>query len=188
MTSLFHFKDNVHCRSLPRALSMPLLFPRLLYQIIEHIGFLTDPQVERRRGYEATLTIDRWRAMPRGFHLPPPGSDEDEPTDYSPRGDLSPIAEHVMALIRGAVSRHALRGGNQAGRAGLGRANTGPGLARFFWAKILTAQPALKSGRSGQIVISRQKKIRAGRAWSGQTGLGHTGPGQIWPGFFGPKI
>ena len=108
MTSLFHFKDNVHCRSLPRALSMPLLFPRLLYQIIVHIGFLTDPRVERRRGYEATLTIDRWRAMPRGFHLPPPGSDEDEPTDYSPRGDLSPIAEHVMALIRGAVSRHAL--------------------------------------------------------------------------------
>ena len=108
MTSLFHFKDNVHCRSLPRALSMPLLFPRLLYQIIEHIGFLTDPRVERRRGYEAILTIDRWRAMPRGFHLPPSGSDEDEPTDYSPPGDLSPIAEHVMALIRGAVSRHAL--------------------------------------------------------------------------------
>ena len=108
MTSLFHFEEKVHCQTLPRALSMPLLFPRLLYHIIEHIGFLTEPRLERRRGCEATLTIDRWRAMPQGFHLPPPGSDEDEPTDDSPRGDLSPIAEHVMALIRGTMSRHAL--------------------------------------------------------------------------------
>ena len=31
MTSLFHFKDRVYCRSLPRFESMPLLFPRLLF-------------------------------------------------------------------------------------------------------------------------------------------------------------
>ena len=30
MTSLFHFEDRVHRRSLPRAESLPLLFPRLL--------------------------------------------------------------------------------------------------------------------------------------------------------------
>ena len=30
MTSLFHFKDKVHRKSLPRAESMPFLFPRLL--------------------------------------------------------------------------------------------------------------------------------------------------------------
>ena len=30
MTSLFHFEDKVHRKSLPRAESMPLLFPRLL--------------------------------------------------------------------------------------------------------------------------------------------------------------
>ena len=47
-------------------------------------------------------------------------------------------------------------------------------------AKILTTQPALKTGRSGQIVISRQKKL-------GRTGPGHTGPSQIWPGFFRVK-
>ena len=93
---------------LPRALSMPPLFPRLLYQILEHIGFVIEPRLERRRGCEATLTIDRWRAMPRGFHLLPPGSDKDQSTDDSPRGDLSPIAEHVRALIRGTVSRHAV--------------------------------------------------------------------------------
>ena len=84
MTSLFHFEDRVHRRSLPRAQSLPLLFPRLLCQVLEHIGFPAEPRIERRFGYEATLTIDRWRARPRAFHLPPSGSDEDEPDDDGP--------------------------------------------------------------------------------------------------------
>ena len=92
MTSLFHFEDRVHRRSLPRTESMPLLFPRLLCQVLEHIGFPTDPRLERRRGYEATLTVDQWQAMPRAFHLPPPGLAEDEPTTDSPLGDLLPVA------------------------------------------------------------------------------------------------
>ena len=73
MTSLFHFEDRVHRRSLPHAESLPLLLPRLLCQVLEHIGFLVEPRLERRRGCEATLTIDRWRARPHAFHLPPPG-------------------------------------------------------------------------------------------------------------------
>ena len=95
MTSLFHFEERVHRRSLLPAECMPLLFPRLLCQVLEHIGFPTEPRLECRRRYEATLTIDRWRARPRVFHLPPPGSNEDEPADDSPRGHLSPIAEHT---------------------------------------------------------------------------------------------
>ena len=95
MTSLFHFEDRVHSWSLPRAESMPLLFPRLLCQILEHIGFPAEPRLERRRGCEATLTVNRWRARPRAFHLPPPRLDEDELADDSPRGDLSPITEHT---------------------------------------------------------------------------------------------
>ena len=95
MTFLFHFEDRVHRRSLPRTESMPLLFPRLLCPILEHIRFPDEPRLELHRGCEATLTIDRWQARPRAFHLPPPGSDEDEPADDSPRGDLSPIAEHT---------------------------------------------------------------------------------------------
>ena len=58
MTSLFHFEDRVHRRSLPRAESLPLLFPRLLCQVLENIGFPAEPRLERRRGCEATLTID----------------------------------------------------------------------------------------------------------------------------------
>ena len=68
MTSLFHFEDRVHRRSLPLAESMPLLFPRLLCQILEHIRFPVEPRLERCRGCEATLTVNRWRARPRAFH------------------------------------------------------------------------------------------------------------------------
>ena len=77
LTSLFHFEDKVHRRILPSAKSMPLLFLRLLCQVLEHIGFPAEPRLERRRGNEATLIIDRWRARPHAFHLPPPGPDED---------------------------------------------------------------------------------------------------------------
>ena len=75
------------------------------------------------------------------------------------------------------------RGGNRAGRAGLGRSNSGSGqnrvgpkLARFFRAKILTAQPALKTGPVGPNSLFKAIKNSGGP--------GHTGPGQIWPGFF----
>ena len=95
MTSLFHFEDRVHRRSLPCLESMPLLFPRLLCQVLEHIRFTVEPRLERRRSYEDTLTIDRWQARPPAFHLPPLRSDEDEPAADSPQGDLSPIAEHI---------------------------------------------------------------------------------------------
>ena len=83
------------------------------------------------------------------------------------------------------------RGGNRAGRAGLGWANSGPGqnragpnLARFFRAKILTTQSALKIGPVGPNNLLKGKKIRVGRAEPGHTGLGHTRLGQIWPDFF----
>ena len=65
------------------------------------------------------------------------------------------------------------RGGNQAGRAEPGWANSGSGqnragpkLARFFRAKILTAQPALKTGPVGPNNLFKAKKNsgRSGRA------------------------
>ena len=78
MTSLFHFEDKVHRKSLPQAKSMPLLFPRLLCQVLEHIGFHDEPRLERRRDCKAILTVDRWQLMPRSFHLPSPSPTEDQ--------------------------------------------------------------------------------------------------------------
>ena len=78
MTSLFHFEDKVHRKSLTQAESTPLLFPRLLCQILEHIGFPVEPRLENRRDCEAILTADRWHTRPRVFHLPPPELAEDQ--------------------------------------------------------------------------------------------------------------
>ena len=95
MTSLFHFEDKVHRRSLPRDESTPLLFQRLLCQVLEHIGFPEEPRLEHRRDCEAVLTVDRWHTMPRSYHLPPPDPAEDQPAvDISPE-DQPPTAEHI---------------------------------------------------------------------------------------------
>ena len=59
----------------------------------------------------------------------------------------------------------------------------GPKLGRFFMAKILTAQPALKIGSVGPNSLLKAKKL-FGRVGSGHTEPGHIGPDQIWPGFF----
>ena len=76
MTSLFHFEDKVHRRSLSRAESTPVLFPRLLCQVLEHIGFPDEPRLEHCCDCEASLTVDRWKLMPRSLPL----IAEDQPT------------------------------------------------------------------------------------------------------------
>ena len=91
MTSLFHFKDKVHRKSLPRAESMPLLFPRLLCQVLEHIGFPDEPRLESRRDCEASLTIDWWQLMPRSFPIPA----EDQPVANIPVEEQPPPVEHI---------------------------------------------------------------------------------------------
>ncbi|RVW12688.1 hypothetical protein CK203_113891 [Vitis vinifera] len=48
MAALFHFEEKVHRRKLQRADTIPLLFPRLLCHILECIGYLTEPHLERR--------------------------------------------------------------------------------------------------------------------------------------------
>ena len=86
------------------------------------------------------------------------------------------------------------RGGNRAGRAGLGRANTGPGqnwaglkLARFFRAKILTAQPALKTGPVWPNSHFKAKK-NSGGPGRAIPGWAIPGRAKFGPVFFGPKI
>ena len=84
MTSLFHFEDKVHRNSLTRAESTPLLFPRLLCQVLEHIGFPIEPRLECRRDYEAILTVNQWQTRPRSFHLLPSEQAEDQPAANLP--------------------------------------------------------------------------------------------------------
>ena len=71
MTSLFHFEDKVHRRNLTLAKSLPLLFPRLLCQVLEHMSFPAEPRLEHCQHCEAILTVERWQSLSRAQNLPP---------------------------------------------------------------------------------------------------------------------
>ena len=49
MTAPIYFEEKVHRKKLLRADAIPLLFPRLLCQILEHLGYPSEPQLKRRR-------------------------------------------------------------------------------------------------------------------------------------------
>ena len=95
MTSLFHFEDNFHRKSLTRAEATPLLFPRLLFQVLEHIGFPVKPRLEHYHDSEAILIVDQWRTRPHSFHLTPPKPAEDQPAADHPAEEQLPPTEHT---------------------------------------------------------------------------------------------
>ncbi|XP_034697200.1 classical arabinogalactan protein 9-like [Vitis riparia] len=70
MASLVHFEEKVHRKKLQRANTIPLLFPRLLCQILEHMGFPTEPQHERRRICRERFTLDKWNQLAGYFAFP----------------------------------------------------------------------------------------------------------------------
>ena len=67
----------------------------------------------------------------------------------------------------------------------VGSDRTGPKLAQFFRAKILTTQAALKTGLVGSNSLFKAKKIGPGQAISGRAILGRA---KFGPVFFGPII
>ena len=69
MTALLHFEDKVHRKGLARAESIPLLMPRLLSQVLKHLGFPEEPRIERRIRCPQVLTMERAMVMPISFLL-----------------------------------------------------------------------------------------------------------------------
>ena len=69
MTSLMHFEEKVHRKDLVRAESLPLLMPRLLCQVLEHMGFPAEPRIEMRVRCPLVLSVERVMTMPISFHL-----------------------------------------------------------------------------------------------------------------------
>ena len=59
MTSLLHFEEKVHRKGLARAEGLPLLMSRLLSQVMEHLGFLEEPRIERRISCTQVLSTER---------------------------------------------------------------------------------------------------------------------------------
>ena len=63
MAALLYFEEKVHQKKLLRADAIPLLFPRLLCQILEHPGYLVDPQLECKHFCREIFTLDKWTSM-----------------------------------------------------------------------------------------------------------------------------
>ena len=96
MTALLHFEDKVHHKGLVRAEGLPLLMPRLLSQVLEHLGFLEEPRIERRISCTQVLSMEQSLTMPISFVLQQQDQKEvpDEIAEDPPRGeDLVPEVE-----------------------------------------------------------------------------------------------
>ena len=104
MTDLLHFKDKVHRKGLARAESLPLLMPRLLSQVLEHLGFPEEPRIERRIRCPQVLTMERAMVMPISFFLQQQDQDEvqDEEAKDSQRRD-DPVPEEEVEVARSPV-------------------------------------------------------------------------------------
>nr|CAN61898.1 hypothetical protein VITISV_032373 [Vitis vinifera] len=63
MAALLYFEEKVHRKKLLRADAIPLLFPRLLCQILEHLGYPSEPQLKRRCICREIFTLDKWTSM-----------------------------------------------------------------------------------------------------------------------------
>ena len=72
MTSLLYFEEKVHMKKLQRATAIPLLFPRLLCQILEHLYYPSEPQLERCRICRELFTLDIWNHLTA--YVAPPGA------------------------------------------------------------------------------------------------------------------
>nr|CAN78593.1 hypothetical protein VITISV_010194 [Vitis vinifera] len=63
MVALLFFEEKIHRKKLFRAEAIPLLFPRLLCQILEHLGYPSEPHLERRCICLEIFTLDKWTSM-----------------------------------------------------------------------------------------------------------------------------
>ncbi|RVW57740.1 hypothetical protein CK203_117459 [Vitis vinifera] len=63
MAALLYFEEKVHRKKLLKADAIPLLFPRLLCQILEHLGYPSEPQLERRRICLEIFTLEKYMSM-----------------------------------------------------------------------------------------------------------------------------
>ena len=96
MTALLHFEDKVHRKGLARAESLPLLMPRLLSQVLEHLGFPEEPRIKRRIRCPRVLSMERAMVMPISFLLQQQDQEEvsdEEAEDSQRRDDPTPEVE-----------------------------------------------------------------------------------------------
>ena len=102
MAGLLHFEEKVHRKQLQRADTIPLLFMRLICYILEHMGYPTEPHLERRHHCREYFTHDKWTQL-AGYSAPvappprlaspvaPQAEQQDElPTEFVPHSPAAP--------------------------------------------------------------------------------------------------
>ena len=99
MTSLLHFEEKVHCKGLAQAEAFPLLMTRLLSQVLEHLGFLEEPRIERRISCPQVLSTERSLYMPLSIILQQQQEVTDDAAEDQPRGE-HPVPEVEVEVER----------------------------------------------------------------------------------------
>ena len=87
MTALLHFEEQVHSKDLARAEAIPLLMPRLLCEVLEHLGFLGEPRIEHQLSCPQILSQKRTLSMPLSFLLHQQEEVEDDYAEDLPRSE-----------------------------------------------------------------------------------------------------
>ena len=72
MVAFLPFEEKVHRKKLQRAGTIPLLFSRLLYHILKHMGYPTKPHLQHRHHCRERFTLDKWTQLAR--YLAPLGA------------------------------------------------------------------------------------------------------------------
>nr|CAN80822.1 hypothetical protein VITISV_032091 [Vitis vinifera] len=99
MVALLYFEEKVHKKKLQRADCIPLLFPRLLCQILEHLGYPSEPQLERKRICREPFTLDKWNNM-TAYKVDQPGQPQPAARRASPRRIPEGITVAAPAIPR----------------------------------------------------------------------------------------
>ena len=100
MTSLLHFEEKVHRKDLARAETFPLLMPRLLSQVLEHLGFLEETHIERRISCSQVLSTERSLYMPLSIILQQQEEAADDVAEDTPREEHPvPAVEVERTLV-----------------------------------------------------------------------------------------
>ena len=104
MTSLLHFEEKVHRKGLARAEGLPLLMPRLLSLVLEHLGFPEEPRIEWRINCTQVLSTEQSLYMPISIILQQQDQEEiaDVVAEDPPRGE-DPISEMEVEVERSPV-------------------------------------------------------------------------------------
>ena len=87
MTALLHFEEKVYRKDLAWAEAFPLLMRRLLGQVLEHLGFLEEPRIERWVSYPQVLSIEQSLYMPLSILIQQQQEAADDFLEDLPRGE-----------------------------------------------------------------------------------------------------